>query len=174
MADWEEDWENLNENIPDSEETKEVDKKNIYDDEREVVIIDKKEKTEQKDAIPKEDDYERKWREKNKVQIERKEKERKALENLSEADRAKKQQELSIIDDVQDLFMGFNNKKGDEPKDKQEKDEEVFLKNEKGFIDFGIKIAAKLNTKESYIDKSNKKGKEVQKQKNYYNSLKNH
>ena len=95
------------------------------------------------------------------------EEQKKAMENLSETDRAKKQQELNVISDVQDLFMGISTK---EKEVINEDEKPTFLKTEKDFIDFGIKVAANLNTKEEYIDKTNtKKGKEVKKTRNIYN-----
>jgi len=166
------DWEELDEQIKEEEKTlnaveNEI-KKDLYNDEREDILIQERKKEEQKEVLPKEDDYERKWREKNKALLERKEEEKKAMENLSETDRAKKQQELTVISDVQDLFMGISTKDKELP---QENEKVTFLKTEKDFMDFGIKVAAKLNRKEEYVEKATtKKGKEVKKTRNIYGS----
>ena len=165
-----EDWEELDGKIAKVEDVnplEQITKTDLYNDEREDILIQKREKEEVKESLPKEDDYEFKWREKNKALLQRKEEQKKAMENMSETDRAKKQQELNVISDVQDLFMGVSTK---EKEVVNVDDKPVFLKTEKDFIDFGITVAAKLNKKEEYIDKTNtKKGKEVKKTRNVYN-----
>jgi len=168
MSDWEDELENIEENKDQTSAKQEVIKTDLYNDEHENIQIQQRIKEEQKEVLPKEDDYEYKWREKNKALLQRKEEEKLAFENLSETERAKKQQELTVLRDVTDLFMGVSTKEKEEAPVEVEKP--VFLKTEEDFINFGIKVAAKLNQKEEYIDKNNtKKGKEQKKLRNVYN-----
>lgn len=172
MADWEEELEQIEEiNKANQELENKANVANLYNDEREDILVEKREKTEPKELLPKEDDYEYKWQQRNKAMLERKNEEKIAMQFLSESDRAKKQQELTELNDIKDLFMGVEikaKKEGDE----EEEEKKLFIKTEKEFIDFGVKVSAKLNMKEEYVDHSakGKKGKTVTKQRNIYNT----
>jgi len=144
-------WEELDEQIKTEETQNALENKiltdlYLYNCESNVILLQKPKQEVQTKVIPKKDGYNGIWDKKNKALLARNEERENAIVNLPESDKTNKRQELTEICDVQD-FRGVSTEDKELPK---ENEKVTFLKTEKDFIYFGLKVAAKLNRKEEY------------------------
>lgn len=167
MSDWEKELEEIDKKGEVTEINGGEFKPKHYADEHESIQEVKIEKSTVKtENKVNEDDYEEKWKKKNEEKLKRLEEQKNALKFLTDEEKQKKIEEMSILQGAADLFMGAA------VKDNKQDERKVFLKNQQEFIDFGIKVASKINTKEEVVNKSFKhnKGKELTMQKTFYST----
>jgi len=135
MADWEDEMESVDLTI---KTTVEVTK--VVQESEDII----KPKTEMKvvKSEPKQDDYEKKWQDKNKDLIDRKKKEEIALEGLDEKEKQKKIIDRRIINDASDFLEGVE--KAGAKKDLVKEELNLPLVTEKDFIDCAVKNVSKI------------------------------